>query len=223
MNTPSRLATKVTVIGALLASLGASAAAVWHASYSAFSATTSTGTNSWSTGNVTLTNDQSGTALFSSSLLAPDPTLSALSPPATGALSATSGGSRCIKVTYTGSLAAKVQLYASVAETVGPGGSGLGPALLTTVDVGTDTAGTGVTDPSCSGFTSSSYIYGASGTTTSFLAGFPATYSSGVGGWSATQNQSQWYRISWLLPSGTTNTYQSSGVTATFTWEADNT
>ncbi|HET9059800.1 MAG TPA: hypothetical protein VFN61_07750 [Acidimicrobiales bacterium] len=217
MKTPSRFASRATLIGALLASTGGSAALVWHASYSAFSSTVSTGSNSWSTGSVVITADQSGTVLFNLSALKPDPTLTALSPPSTGALSATSGGSACVKVTYTGSLAAKVELYASVTE----GSTPLGTGLLTTVDTGTDSSTS--TDLGCSTFTSSAYIYGASGTTTSFLSGLPSTYATGDGNWSATTNTSQWYRISWLLPSNTSNAYQSASVTATFTWEADNT
>lgn len=217
MRPPSRLSGKAMIVGALLASIGGSGAMVWHASYSAFSDTTSNPANSWSTGSVVLSNDQSASAMFSVSNLAPDPTLSALSPPTTGALSAQSGGSACIEVTYSGTLPATVKLYASVTE----GSTGLGPALLTTVDIGTDSVASGQTDPTCSGFSSSSYIYGSYGTTTSVLSGFPSTYSTGAGSWSATQNTSQWYRISWLLPSTTTNNYQSASVSATFTWEAD--
>src|SRR3954468_11817071 len=99
-----RTAVRAVVPLALLASGGL----VWQSSHSAFMATTATGSNSWTTATVTITNDQSGSVVFNVSGIIPDGSRSALSPGNTGgaytAGSSSSGGSRCIKVTYNGSV-----------------------------------------------------------------------------------------------------------------------
>ena len=74
--------------------LVASGAMVWHASYSAFSSTTSNPTNKWAAGTVAQADDDSNTAMFNASSLKPGST-----------------GSKCIAVTSTGSLPSAVKLY----------------------------------------------------------------------------------------------------------------
>lgn len=203
-----------------------SGALVWQASYSAFTATTTNGTNSWTTGTVNITNDQSGAAVFNGLTgLKPDSTLSALSPGNTGgaytATTTTSGGSACIKVTYSGSVNANIRMYATLG---GADVATLGGWTLFTVDAVAGNAGDAA-NPSCSAFpTGSSYVYGASGTTTSFLGSFPTTYGAASGTqWGNVANGGvKWYRLSWLLPSTVSQTATATrNVTATFTWEAD--
>ena len=204
----------------------ASGAFVWQASYSAFTATTTNGSNSWTSGTVNITNDQSGSAVFNGLTgLKPDASLSALSPGNTGgayaASSTTSGGSACIKVTYSGSVNANIRLYATLG---GADVATLGGWTLFTVDSVAGNAGDAA-NPTCSAYpTGSSYVYGASGTTTSFLGSFPTTYGAASGTqWGNVANGGvKWYRLSWLLPSTVSQTATATrNVTATFTWEAD--
>jgi hypothetical protein len=76
---------------------------IWSASNAAFTATTSNGTNSWTSGTVVLNSDDSGTAMFNATGLKPGST-----------------ATKCIAVTYTGNLASSVKLYpASYTGTLG--------------------------------------------------------------------------------------------------------
>ena len=70
---------------------------IYQASFSAFTAQTGTGSSSFSTGSVSLTNDSEGTAVFTAEDLSPG-----------------SSDSADITVTYTGSLDSEVRLYAEV-------------------------------------------------------------------------------------------------------------
>lgn len=202
-----------------------SSALVWQSSRAAFTATTGNPSNSWTSGTVALANDQSGVAVFDALTgLVPDSSRSALSPPAAGAYAAgstSSGGSACIKVTYSGSVTANVRLRATLG---GAGLSTLGGKILLTVDM----VNAGLADaanPSCSAFPAgSAAVYGAAGTTTHFIKDFPTTYGEAKGvatNWAATPNTARWYRVSWLLPSTVNSTATTAeSVTATFTWEA---
>src|SRR5436305_4581222 len=128
----------------------ASGVFVWQASYSAFTQTTSNGSNSWTTGTVLISNDQSGSAVFPNLTgLKPDSALSALTPTGTfgpyAATTAASGGSACIKVSYTGSVHSNIHLYATLG---GAGLATLGTWTLLTVDTAAGNAGDAV-DPTC--------------------------------------------------------------------------
>src|SRR5262245_48900012 len=101
----------------------ASGAMVWHASYSAFSATTSNPTNNWAAGTVALTDDDSNTAMF---------TLASA-----GNLKPGSTGSKCIVVTSNGSLPSAVKLYGTAPATT----KNLSDYLTLTVDEGTAASG----------------------------------------------------------------------------------
>jgi hypothetical protein len=195
---------------------------VYNASYAAFSATTTNPGNSWSTGTVAITNDQNAAAVFTVNTAKPDTTLTTLTTPPTGAYTAThptSGGSACIKVTYTGTTTADIKLYATLTNTGADGG--LGQFLLFTIDTGTNTAPT--TDPTCATYTSTTYLHGTATNTNTTLNTIPTTYNTGLTGTTgATNNTSKWYRLSWLLPANVTNTAQNEQVQATFTWEAQN-
>ncbi len=119
-------------------------------SRAAFTATTSNTANSWSTGSVVLSDDDSGTAMFNASNL-------------TGGQSVV----QCIKVTYSGSVTpASIKMY-------GTSSGALAPYLNLTIE-----QGTGGSFGSCAGF-SGSQIYsgtvsGFSSTYTSFANGLTA-------------------------------------------------
>jgi hypothetical protein len=174
----------------LVAILG-TGALIWNSSNAAFSGTTSNATNSWATGQVSLTDDDSNTAMFSVTGLKPGST-----------------GSNCITVTYTGSVASAVKLYAT-----GYTGT-LGTYLTLSVD-----QGTGGSFGSCAGFTAGSNIY--TGTLAGF-AGSKVDFASGVGSFAPSSNPtSAVYRFTYTLQDN--NSAQSLTSTCGFTWEAQNT
>src|SRR5690242_1399166 len=98
---PGRRWARLIGVSSVVAGVGASAAVVWHASYSAFSATTSNATNNWTSGTVVLADDDSNTAMFNATNMKP-----------------TSTGTKCIAVTSSGNLASTVKLYGTL-----PGGT----------------------------------------------------------------------------------------------------
>ncbi|MDP9398640.1 MAG: hypothetical protein M3P96_12860 [Actinomycetota bacterium] len=87
-------------------------------------ATTANGPNTWSAGTVAISDDDTGSAMFTATALRPNDT-----------------GNKCILVTYNGSLAASVKLYAAATGT-------LGTYLDLTVQ-----KGTGGSFANCTGFT----------------------------------------------------------------------
>jgi hypothetical protein len=223
MRARGRIARRAILFAVVPLALLASGVVVWQASYSAFTQTTSNGSNSWTTGTVKIDNDQAASAVFSVTGLKPDSSLSALSPPGTfqafAASDVTSGGSKCIKVTYSGSVNANIKLYANLAGDTAT----LGTWMLLTVDTVTgDTAD--AADPTCgTNRGASTYVYGASGTTTDKFASFPTTAGGSSMHWDNVANGwVMWFRFSWLLPSSVTQTVTTAkNVTATFNWEAD--
>jgi hypothetical protein len=101
---------------AVLSGLIGSGTLVWSASNAAFSGTTVNPNDTWAAGAVSLTDDDSNSAMFSASGLTP----------------ASSPLVKCIVVTYGGSVSAPVKLYGAV-----PTGTGLGAYLNLTVEIGT--------------------------------------------------------------------------------------
>jgi hypothetical protein len=177
----------------------ASGALVWQSTYSAFSDTTQNPTSNWAAGSVSLSDDDSNTALFAASNLKPGQT-----------------GQKCIAVTSTGSLPAAVKLYGtSYAQT-----KSLGTNLTLTVE-----EGTGATFGSCSGFTpiaTGSQIY--SGTVDGFGTS-KTSYATGVGVWAptGTASETRVYRVTYTLSSTTPDTAQGGTAQVGFTWESQNT
>lgn len=198
-----RAATKRPRYALLLAAIPigllASGLLVFQASYSAFTATTSNGANSWSAGTVSITSNP-GTAMFTATGLKPAST-----------------GTACVKVTYTGSLNSTVKLYLKNSDLTG---TGLGTYLTFQVNEGTGN------NANCSDFAQSANDYNTTGMTdtTKTLAGFNTTansYATGVSSWAATTNATKTYQFVWQLQDN--NNAQGLTATATFTWEADNT
>jgi hypothetical protein len=186
---------KLVGIGVLaaLAGMMGSGAMVWHASQAAFSGSTENSTNNWAVSAVTLTDDDSSSAMFN----------------ATG-LTTSSTGFKCIKVTYTGSTAAPVKLYA--ANLAG----GLGPYLALTVEIGS-ASGSG-TFASCTGFTASSTLY-SPGTVTAF-AGAYINYGQALAtGWTPTTNGD--YRVfKFTYTVANNNLANGQSCQVDFAWEA---
>ena len=176
-----------------------SAALVWHASYSAFTATTSNPTNNWAAGSVALSDDDSNTAMFTASNLKPGST-----------------GVKCIAVTSSGSLPSAVKLYGtSYAQT-----KGLGANINLSIE-----EGTGGSSTSCAGFTplvTGGTIY--SGTVDNF-ATTKTGYNSGVSSWAPTGTaaESRSFRVTYTLSNSTPDSAQGGTAALGFTWEAQNT
>lgn len=189
-----REARRRTRSAALVVALGllGSSALIWQSSRATFTATTSNGTNSWSTGTVSLNNDGGATAMFTATGLTPSST-----------------GSHCITVTYGGSVGAPVKLYgSSYLQT-----NGLGSYVDLVIE-----EGTGGSFSSCAGFSASGTIY--NGTLNGFSA--LTSYASGVGTWTPTSNgQTKVYRFTYTLNAAAPNSVQNSTTSISFVWEAD--
>jgi len=175
---------------AMLASLGFVSVLVMTSSRAAFVDTTDNTSNQFSAGTVVLDDDDSGSVLFNVNNLAP-----------------TQSRTNCIRVSYTGSLAANVHLY-------GAASGSLAQYLDVTVQVGT-----GGTYNDCTGFGSATTLY------TGTLSNFAATrtnFANGLAGWNGATNPSnRTYRITVTLQDN--NAAQGLSANADFTWEAQNT
>lgn len=180
---------QVVVVGAALLAVSAT---VVRGSQAAFSGTTSADANSMAAGTVLLDDDGTGSTMFSVSEMKPGQT-----------------ETRCITVTYTGSLAASVKLYrGAITPTTGH----LGTYLDAVVDEG---SGANTTGFDCTNFSAASAIY--SGT----LESLATAYAGGSGTWAPTANgQTRQYRVALTLQDDN----NAQGKTAAFDiiWEAQN-
>jgi hypothetical protein len=169
----------------------ASSAVVYQASNAAFTGTTANPSNAWASGTVSLTDNDSGVALFNATGLKPGST-----------------DTKCMVVTYTGSLTAAVRLYATTYSD-----NGLAQYLTFAVDEGTGSAA------DCSDFTLGTNLY------TGTLSGFSgkSSYATGVSAWTPAggSNATKTYKFSWTLQDN--DLAQGKSSAATFTWEAQNT
>jgi hypothetical protein len=174
----------------------ASGAMVWHASYSAFSSTTSNPTNNWTAGTVALTDDDSNTAMFNASGLKPGST-----------------GAKCIVVTSNGNLPSSVKLYGSSYSTT----KSLSDYLTITVDEGTGGSFAG----GCGSFSSTQQIYNGSLTT---FGTTKTSFGNGVGTWTptGTAGETKVYKVTYTLSATTPDTAQGGTAALGFTWEAQN-
>ena len=172
----------------------AGAGIVWKTSYAAFSTTTTNGPNSLSAGTVVLTNDSSGSFLFSSSNVKPGST-----------------GTTCLNVTYSGTLnTAGVRLYATSLT------GGLGTYVTFVIDEGT--GATGGAGESCTGFTLGTNLL--TGTIASFAAA-NTNFATGLSSWAPTSaGGTKSYRVTWTIQNNSSAQNLTCGIT--LTWEADN-
>ncbi|HEX2028875.1 MAG TPA: hypothetical protein VHF25_12845 [Nitriliruptorales bacterium] len=200
--------------GAALAAVIFVSALVLRTSQAAFTATTENAGNAWAAGTVTLTDNDNGVALFSTSAS------TAIKKPG-------DSETKCIEVTYAGSLdpTSAIKLYAAVTDTDGAGGTGGTAAekLSDNLDVAVTL---GAKDATCASFGTGSSIY--SGT----LAAMPSTFAAGSSSWTPVlvddpgttgvdeRDKVRAFRIQVTLNSGAPNDAQGDGSTANFTWEA---
>lgn len=170
--------------------LTAAAALVWHATAAAFSSSTANPANALAAGTVTLADDDGGSALFTATDLRRG-----------------DASSRCVAVTYTGSLTAAVRLYVSSS-------SGTLPSYLDLVVE----QGTGGGFGTCSGFTPASTIF--TGTLSAFAAS-ATNFASGVGSWAPTgSGQSRTFRITATVSPTAPQAAQHTTAGAVLRWEA---
>jgi hypothetical protein len=209
--------------GVLAIALVLSATVVWHASFSAFVATTSNPANSWQAGSLSLAaTDGSGGSLTGAAVF--------------GATGWRPGDSlvKCITVTYGGNITAgaPVRLYATGPTTsAAVNGHTLSSYLQVTVE-----EGTGALNTSCGGFVSGGTIFDSAtnigtvsataiaGSLNDFVTN-RTNYATGIAtSWTpSTGSTSQSYRFTVSFPSSGSNSTDTDlmGMTATtaFTWE----
>ena len=172
-----------------------SVALVWQGSRAAFTAQTSNTANSFTTGTVALSDDDSGVALF--------PTITGMKPGSTGV--------KCILVTYGGSLAATVKLFVNTGDLTGT----LGTYLNMQIEEGTSASFS-----SCAGFSATSTLFNG---TLASLASTNTSSATGLSSWApATAASTKAYRFTYTLPTGVANAAQGTTCTVAFTWEATN-
>jgi hypothetical protein len=198
MNRPTDRRRRVVRAAAIPAALLASAMVVWQGSYAAFSATTDNPGNSWATGNVSLTDDDAGSALFTATLLKP-----------------TSTGQKCIVVTSNSTVFGPVKLYAG-----GLSANALSSNATEGLNLKVELANPGGT------FVNNALNCGALATPTSLytgtIAGLSASsnYATGLGAWTpAASGETRVYRFTYTLPAAATTTVAGQTATAGFTWE----
>jgi hypothetical protein len=183
----------VARLGAVAVGLLVMSLLVVTGSRAAFTASTANGSNTFTAGTVTLSDDDSGSVMFNLSDMKPGDT-----------------ATKCVNVIYTGSLAADVKLYGTV------GGTGLATYLATTVDVGTGATGGASTD--CTGFTLGSTLHNDS---LEAFGTAHTDYASGVAGFTGATNPStRSYRVTVTLQDN--NLAQGKSASVAFTWEAQN-
>ncbi|WP_295826491.1 hypothetical protein [uncultured Microbacterium sp.] len=187
----SRIATVIAVPMAFMAA----GVLVSTSSYAAFSDTSSNQQNSWRAGTVQLDDDDAGRALFTAGNARPG-----------------DGGTNCIAVTSTGSLASQVRLYADDVS----GTAGLAEHLVLRIEQGTG-GGYGT----CEGFTPQSTVF--DGRLSGFT-GAHSSYGSGAPTWSPTggASETRTFRITWKLADEAPNAVQGGTATTSFVWEAQN-
>ncbi|MFN8052602.1 MAG: hypothetical protein U0Q22_14240 [Acidimicrobiales bacterium] len=176
---------------AVLAALVVVGGTTIEASRAAFSGTTTNAGNSITAGVVSVSDDDSGSAMFNVTGVVPG-----------------AAQTRCINVSYTGSTTSDVHLYGVV------GGTGLAPYLDATIEVGTGATGGG--SFSCTGFVAGSTLY--TGTLAGFGTGH-TDYASGLAGFDGATNPTvRSYRI--VLNVQDDDAAQGLSATTTLTWEA---
>jgi hypothetical protein len=185
---------KVPIGYAVVIALVLSGAAVLSTSRAAFTDTTDNSGNSFATGSVELVDDDAEAAAFTVTNLTPGDSVT-----------------RCIEVTYQGSIAdpRRIKLYSGGYTDSGT----LGEELNLRVR-----QGNGGTFATCAGFTSTGNVYNGT------LSNFDATrtdYSNGAGNWNPSNTPvTRVFEIRLRLPNGATNAVQASSVTdLDFIWE----
>jgi hypothetical protein len=187
---------------AALAAIAVAMSVAGHSVFAAFSKTTTSSGNAFATGTVNLGDNDGAGAMLSLTSAAPG-----------------ASDTGCIQVTYTGTLAAAVHLYAAVS-------GGLASYLDLTVTRGTDSS---PAFDSCAGFSADSTDYlgaGAGVIYSGTLAAYPTSYASGIVDASAsapaTWNTNNAHSYKFVITLQNNSAAQGLSATATFDWEARN-
>jgi len=183
--------------------LGAGGVAAGAGTWSAFSATTANSGNGFAAGTVTVGDNDAGGALVSL--------------PANAKPGDTS--TRCVLVSYTGSLPSTVRMYATVS-------GALAPYLSVTVTRGTDSS---PSFPSCAGFVPDPVNYGTGTIGVVYqgkLSGLPSTWAGGIvdpmTGSPESWTQSEAHAYRYVVSVDNDPAAQGVSAAATFHWEARN-
>ncbi|MET0931654.1 MAG: hypothetical protein ABWX74_19190 [Aeromicrobium sp.] len=172
MQKPTRKTRQIGTAIATPIAIVAAAALIWQSSYSAFSGTTRNSGNNWSTGSVSLTDDDNGSARFQATGMVPGDT-----------------DTKCITVTADATVPGVVKGY-TVNPVLSPAG------LQDHIIVGMDW-GTGGGFGSCTGFVEGGEVFAPASLTA--LAAYN-TFANGAGGWAVTPGtQSRTYQITWTF------------------------
>lgn len=168
-------------------------------SSAAFTASTASSGNAFSSGTVAISNERSGSVVFTG----------------VGSLIPGDTATKCITVTYSGTVSSAVKLYASAYTD-----TGLADDLHLTLE-----EGDGGNYASCTGFTRTGYLINDQDLATVFNPSGVAArrnYAGGLGGtWTPAANPTvKTYRFTYSLPPATPNTAQGKTVAVTFTWAA---
>jgi hypothetical protein len=161
--------------------------------FSAFSSTASSGTNTFASGSVQLATNGTGAVLFSMPAMVPGDT-----------------ASRCVEVTYTGSLPADVQFYGTFTGTLAP--------YLDTVVTRGDFSGAAPAANDCTGFlpdTGGGEVFAGS------LDGLPAS-ALPFDDPSWVENDAHVYMITVTLPAAADSASQGLSTSGSLTWQAEN-
>ncbi len=207
MRRPKILGARLLAIAALPVALVATAGIVSATSYSVFTSTSNSPSNSFSAGSVVLTNDSTtagsqsatGSALYTATNITPT------SNPVV----------KCVAVQSTGSVPSAVKFYTgSITNT--PAANTLAQYLKIQVEIGT-------VGSTCAGFTSGSSIV-AAGTTLSTLEGFTSYANSKDTTWSPVggTTETRVFRFTVTPDSAMPNSVEGASTGVSFVWEADN-
>jgi hypothetical protein len=163
--------------------------------FSAFSSTASSGTNTFASGTVELTSNGTGAVLFSMPAMVPG-----------------DSPSRCVEVTYTGSLPADVQFYGTFTGS-------FAPYLDTVVTRGTF-PGTAPAANACTGFVPDT---AAGDVFTGLLSGLPTLalpFQDPASSW--VTNDAHVYKLEVTLPANAASASQGLTTSGSLTWQAEN-
>ncbi|AMM20170.1 hypothetical protein AX769_08315 [Frondihabitans sp. PAMC 28766] len=196
MHSPSLRTRKLAIFTVGPAAILVAGLLVWHGSVEAFSAQTSNVGNNWSTGSVTLSDDDAGAAAFTVLNVTPGQT-----------------GSRCIKVTSTSTVPGIVKTYIARLGAQG---------LENNITIATQ-EGSGGSFASCSGFVATSSLPAMPLAT---AAATITNYSTGVLPWATTgvSGESKTYEVTWTfdttgLSQTAIDALQGKSVSADVVWE----
>jgi len=180
--------------------LGVSGLLVWQSTAASFTASTTNPSNSMTAGTVTISDNDSGTALFTTTGMVPGAT-----------------GNNCILVTYSGTATSTIKLYTAnyLATDGAADGATLPTWLKMNIQVGTGTCGApiGLTDVTAA---SPGDTFTTISAKTSFANGY------GTGWTAATAGNTRVFKFTYTLDSSTPNTSTGDNITTDFVWTATN-